>query len=273
VNPASKVSGSGFEACARAWARAAAGTVLVAATPVFAGQPLETETARLLPKGVAQFEGVLEYQTSKDGTESAAPIVLEYGLTDSLQFALEPVLYTSIQPKTGRSASGLGDLETTLTFSVVPEGAWTPALAIAGEIKFPTAHDSLIGTRKTDYRGVVIASKQLGWADAHLNLGYTVVGSPPGVKLDNVVDYGFALEFPMMGKMQLVTEFLGNTSSGGSEPVPGSSTVAAEVAGAEMIGLIGGRYILTRDTALSLGLTYDNNHALLTRAGISILFR
>ena len=60
------------------------------------------------------------------------------------------MLFTSIRPKTGRRATGLGDLEATVQYLVREEtGVW-PALAEAAELKLPTARETLIGTRRAD---------------------------------------------------------------------------------------------------------------------------
>ena len=89
--------------------------VLVAiAAAAHASQPLETETARPLPQGVFKIELTGEYQTSNQGTERAVPLVFEYGLTPRTEIAVEPVFATSIKPKRGPSASGIGDGEVTL---------------------------------------------------------------------------------------------------------------------------------------------------------------
>src|SRR5882762_6769780 len=49
-----------------------------------AQQPLETETARPLKTGRVEVQATFEYQTSKEGTERAAPLAFEFGLTDRL---------------------------------------------------------------------------------------------------------------------------------------------------------------------------------------------
>jgi hypothetical protein len=241
-----------------------------------ASQPLETETARLPAQGHGAVEGTFEYQTSTDGTETAVPLDIEYGVLDRLELAVEPVLYTSINPDKGKSASGFGDVETTLTWLVLPEQGWQPAFAIAGEVKFPTANSDLIGTGQTDYRVIAIASKLFGSVDVHANLGYTFPGSPPGVQLMNYYDYALAAEYHVNPKFDLVTEVVGNASSldqpEGTQSGGGEPTVTPEAAGNEVVGMIGARYVPTRNVALALGITYDNNHAWLFRPGITWSF-
>jgi Putative MetA-pathway of phenol degradation len=187
-------------------------TILVFApfSLIHAQQPLETETARPLKKGQVEVQATFEYQTSKEGTERAAPLAFEFGLTDRLSLLVEPVLYTSIRPKLGRRASGFGDLEVTLSYLFAKEGRRRPALAIAGEIKAPTARDALIGTGKTDFAAYLFASKRFGKFDTHANVGYTFVGKPAAVQVSNTANFAFAVEYFANKKVTLLGEVLVN---------------------------------------------------------------
>jgi hypothetical protein len=236
-----------------------------------ATQPLETETARLIPRGVFQLEYTMEYQTSSEGKESAVPIVLKYGISDKLELLVEPVVYTAIKPNQGRHATGLGDLEATLSYLLKKETTNLPAFAIAGEIKIPTANDVLIGTGKTDYTAYFISSKRFGKSDLHGNLSYTALGDPAGVQLRNIYGFAVAEEYHVNKKIDLVGEFLATTSAL-AEGIDGSeSTVAPEAAGSEIVGLLGARYHF-KNMLISFGVTYDNNNAFLFRPGFSLKF-
>jgi hypothetical protein len=248
-------------------------SVLTALSAV-ASQPLETETARLLPKGVLKFEATAEFQTSNAGAERAFPLLFEYGITDRTELAVEPVLGTSIHPKNGPTSSGFGDIEITLTHLLRPESASAPAFAVAGEVKLPTANNRRIGTGKADYSAYAIASKRFGRLDTHANLGYTVVGSPSGTNLKNIVDYALAEEFHLNPQYDIVGEVIGHTSSTG-EVAEGSVTdpnLPPEAAGAENVVLLGLRYHFSPALVFAVGVTYDNNHALLIRPGITYRF-
>ena len=244
------------------------------ASPAFAGLPLETESAYLPAKGHGLFEFAYEYQTSSEGKESALPFVFDYGLTDRLMVTIEPVAAVSIRPKVGPSASGFGDTEVALTYLVAPETESRPAFAVAGEIKFPTANDPLIGTGKTDYRLYGIVSKTVGKYSFSGNLGYTFVGSPSGTSLGNAVDYAISAQYAATDRLTLCAEFIGNTSSqGGAEVVaPTAPPLTAEAAGNEQVGLLGFSYLASKNISLSLGVTYDNNSATLLRTGLEYRF-
>jgi hypothetical protein len=62
-------------------------------------QVLETEESKPLSPGQFETGTGLEYQTSKEGTESALPLAIEYGLSKKFTVLVEPVGFTSIRPK------------------------------------------------------------------------------------------------------------------------------------------------------------------------------
>jgi hypothetical protein len=248
--------------------------LLFVAGTIYASQPLETETARLLPAGVFKVELTGEYQTSGDGTERAVPLVFEYGLTPRTEIAVEPVFATSIHPKRGPSVSGAGDIEITITHLLLPEAGSAPAFAIAGEVKLPTAKNRQIGTGKTDLTAWAIASKRFGRLDVHGNLGYTIVGRPAGTRLKNVVSYAVAEELHVSPRFDFVGELIGNTSSTGdkAEGASGVPVISSEAPSGETSVMAGVRWHISPVVFVSMGLSYDNNHALLFRPGVTWRF-
>ena len=244
--------------------------VVCGAGSALAGQPLETETARLPAKGTGNFQVVYEHQVAKDGREDAFPLAFEYGITDRLEIAVEPVVYTSIRPKVGQSAKGFGDTELTLTYLLAKETDTHPAFAIAGEVKFATTKNTLIGTGGNDYRIAGIVSKRVGAFDLHANLGYTIVGKGKGgAKLDNVFDGSIAAEYTVNPQWTLMSEVLATSSSGGNEAALGG---AREAGASTVTGLVGASYRLNDRIDLSLGLTYDNSNAFLVRPSLTFKF-
>jgi hypothetical protein len=237
---------------------------------------LETETARPIGAGVFEVSAAGEFQMSREGKENATPTALEVGLTHRLELLVEPVFYTAIRPKKGLQATGPGDLETTLTYLVASERKLAPAVAVAGEVKFPTAHNTLIGTGKTDYTAYLMASKQFGRFDTHADLGYTIVGQPAGVKLNNLASFAVAVEYRVTQTLQVVSEVLGNTSAltETNDAIKGAneSVVTPEASGGELVGTIGARYFLHSNIALCLGVSFDNSHAVLFAPGLLCRF-
>ena len=241
-------------------------------------QVLETEESKpLLP---IQFEiGTgLEFQTSKEGTETALPLAIEYGLSKKFTLLVEPVGFTSILPKAGPHAKGIGDLEITLFYQIVSEKNALPSISISGEVKIPTARNSLIGTGKTDYTPFLIMSKKMGKFYTSMNLSYTFLGKPPGVVANDLFNYALGTIFTSSQKSILFAEVYGNTSALGGIETPEGTVVrnsninTNEISGGETVGAIGYGYYLKKELLLSLGVSYDNNNAILFRPGIEWKF-
>jgi len=246
--------------------------VLLASTPsARAGAPLETETARFPARGSFEAEGSLEIQSSNDGRETALPLAFEYGLTNRLALMAEPVPYTHIRPKGAIGARGQGDLEVTVGGLLLPETHGRPALAIAGEIKFPTAESRLIGSDQFDYAAYAIASKRFGRFDTHANLGFTLVGHPAGVAVNNTFNYALAAEYSIHPGLSLLGEVLGNTSAL-PEKSSSESAITPEISGGETIGMLGTRWMLMPRVTATFGVTVDNQGAVLFRPGLSTRF-
>ena len=242
-----------------------------------AAQVLETETARLRLPGAVQGGFNYEFQTSSEGHESAVPFLFEYGITDRLELAVEPVAATRIRPHVGPTATGFGDTEATLTYLARRETGSLPALAVAGEIKFATAKNALIGTGEPDYAAYLIASKRFGRLDTHVNVAYTFVGQPPGPegtgpKLSNTIGGALAGMYRIGERFRIYGEVLATTSAsrGGAEaPLSSSGTLPPEAAGEELVGTIGAGVYVSPKLFISLGVSYDNNRAILFRPGIT----
>ena len=231
-------------------------------------QALETEDARTLPAGRLIVGYNFEYQTSSAGREIAIPFSAEIGLSDRLEFLIEPVPYTSIRPKSGPRATGAGDMEATLIGLLAAERGGRPAIALGAEVKFPTARNTLIGTGKTDVAGYLILSKYLGsrW-DTHFNAGYTIQGKPAGASVGNLLSGALAVQFHVTPATELFSEVIANTTTGASGP---ENVLNPEVAGGEVFGSVGIGHNLTSGLFGSVSLTYDNSRAFLVRSGFTL---
>ena len=260
---------------------------IISLSSVAFSQVLETETARLPKQGHGEVSAGYEFQTSREGTESAIPLTFNFGLLDRLELAVEPVVHTRIRPNAGQRASGFGDIEVTLTGLVFEESGNLPAIAVAGEIKFPSAHNSLIGTGEYDHTGYLLASKRFGNFDTHANIGYQVTGSPEGVDTKNVWNFATAISYHINPQFDVYAEVLGHTSPIGdgelrdglapiltaaSQPDGGDGfgTGATELSGSEIVGTVGAGWYIRPNTFLSLGVSYDNSSAVLIHPDLTI---
>ena len=241
-------------------------TAALLAGPAFCAQPLETETARLPGKGHGSVELGLEYLTSKDERGLVVPGLLRYGVTDRLQLTVEPVAYKAINPKVGRTQRGIGDTELIVTYLVADETARRPALALAGEVKLPTAKSPDLGSGKTDVRVFGIASKRVGRFDLHANFGYTLVGDPAGANFANLVDYAVAAEYTYSPRIVLMAEAFGET------PVGKSTAGGPEAATTVVTGMLGLRYKPADRVKVWFAVTYDTEGEAVFKPGIAFAF-
>jgi len=251
------------------WLPAATGASVPAAAEI-----LETETARPIGSGIFEASGNFEYQTSSEGSESAVPLAVEYGLTNRVEVLFGPVVYTAIRPTGGMDATGVGDVEITLTYLARAETLKFPAIAVASEVKVPSAKDSLIGTGQVDFAAYLIGSKRWDQLDAHANLSYTVVGRPPGAELKNIFGFALAAEWFWGGPNELFGEVLGNTAASAHAESGTDTGGATPEAPSGEVSLTAGiaRYVVPT-LRLSLGLSIDNNGAALLRPGLTMRFR
>jgi hypothetical protein len=240
-------------------------------------QVLETEESKPLLPGQFALGTGLEFQTSREGYETALPLAIEYGISHKVTLLVEPVGFTSIRPATGSSAKGIGDLEITLFYQIVSEKKYLPSISISGEIKIPTAQNSMIGTGEIDYTPFLILSKTTGKFFTSINLSYTFLGKPEGVSVNNLFNYAIGTIYNVSPRSIIFAEFYGNTSAfGGEAPEGGIPTDpnlnTTELSGGENVGSIGYGYYLKKELILSFGVSYDNNNAFLFRPGIEWKF-
>ncbi len=74
---------------------------------------MKTETCRFLKQGTGNLVNAIGFQTSDSGKERDIPVAIEFGLLDTLELEVEPVVYTSIHPQGGPNISGFGETEVT----------------------------------------------------------------------------------------------------------------------------------------------------------------
>jgi hypothetical protein len=189
------------------------------------------------------------------------------GLTDKLELMVEPVAYTSIRPKSGPSATSVGDIEVTVTYLFKQETGAMPAFALAGEVKVPTARNALIGTGAADYATYLTESKRFGRLDTHAHASYTFVGQPSGAQLGNIFGYGVAGIFQAWTHVDLFGEVLGNSASTPGGEGSGLTTIVPEAAGGELVVTGGAAWRARPGITFYVSESRDNIGALLLRTG------
>ena len=251
-------------------------TVLTSArSTVFGDLALETETARVLQPGQIEAGAAFEFQTAFDGKEYAIPMFVEIGVLPRLELLIEPVAAVFIRPTPGQAATDIGDLETTLAGLVLDETKYIPALGVGGEVKFPIATNLAVGSGEYDYRIYGILSKRIGDVDVHFNLGYNIIGSPPGVATKNPLDFELAVEWFVNPKIDIFAEVNRTNSAvgrSGKGMPPAGAVAVAEVAPLETIGSVGMRYHVNPHLTVFGSFSYDNSDAKLFRTGFSVKY-
>ncbi len=193
-----------------------AAALLVVAAPAGA-KILKTKRPGQYKELTLTVGGGVEYETDSEESEYGFPFLVEYGLSDALKLSVEPS-YVAIRSKPGQvgdNVSGLGDLETTVEYEFLPERRYRPGLTAEGIVKWPTAADPLIGTRKTDYSLGLIGSKEFVQFDLDLNAVYTFVGSPSGVPLQNTLELSLAAEWHLTPVLDIEAEAVTAAGAGG----------------------------------------------------------
>lgn len=200
-----------------------------------------------------------EVETDSEQSEYDLPFLLEYGFTETLKLSLEPN-YVFLDVKNGRSISGLGDFETTLTYECITERRRRPAVAAEALVKWPTAAHTEFGTGRRDYSIGAIVSKEFVRWDVDFDAVYTLVGNPPGGRLQNTAEVALAVEWHVGRAMDLEAEILSSTGSGGGfhgQPGTigglGGSAGASEPNGTETEGTLGLAEHLTNHLKLEEG--------------------
>jgi hypothetical protein len=103
-----------------------------------------------------------------------SPVVLKYAFHLNAEFLLgfSPYQYL-LDDRTG----GIGDLTFGGKFRIKDELDFSPAVAVMGTVKFPTASEKL-GSEEKDYTAALLFSKNIGSWSVDVNTDYSYIGEP-----------------------------------------------------------------------------------------------
>jgi hypothetical protein len=177
------------------------------------------------PTNTARFTGTLQPFSvdtlSLDLYMRTTTILATYGVTDRLDIGTA-VPFTTLQFSGRRvntfrgqsalqsiqsgSASGLGDIATTVRYRLTGQNA--SGVAVGGDLRFPTGRqEDLLGTGKTALRLMGIGSLEKGRAAAHVNGGFGVGG------VSRELFWSSAATWAAMPKLTVIGEFIGRRLS------------------------------------------------------------
>ncbi len=158
-------------------------------------RPIDTETARVLPSGKTQISLGTTYLHNRrfpaftpkgflaeQDLVTAPEIELRVGAGDwveiQLRYELRYLDETWADGDTNDQFGG-GDAEIFTKIRFLREKGWRPAVGAIFGIKLPNANSSdRLGTDETDFGLALLASKEIGPVDLHLNLGIEILGNP-----------------------------------------------------------------------------------------------
>jgi hypothetical protein len=182
-----------------------------------------------------------------DSYSLAAPFAFGFGLTEWLEVAIKPsVLYLEDQEASPRRVAGVGDLVLEAK-ARLPFRPFDLDLALVPSLKIPTAdEDRGLGTGEVDGGALFIITKAFTETrKLHFNVGYTVTGRTPEVKLQDVLFIGLAGETTIPGlaeeRLQFVAEVFGTTKE-------------EEDGRGDIQGRVGLRYVALEDLVLDAAI-------------------
>jgi hypothetical protein len=236
-----------------------------ATAPPAAAKVLKTKSGQVKELALTVGSGI-EFTTDSEETQYDFPFLVEYGVTENLQLTIEPD-YIVLQSTNGNSVSGIGDLETSLTYEFLSMRRHRPSLSAEGLIKWPTASRGEFGTGKADYSLGVIVSKEFVHMDVDFNAVYTIMGSPPSVQLPNILELSLAMEWHLSRVLDLEGEMVTAGSSGsGFHRRPGT------IGGGGGLPSVGSSEKGGRDTEGTLALAELLSARLKLEQGVAINF-
>jgi hypothetical protein len=221
---------------------------LMLSGPALATYPLGNEGPVTTEPMAVDLEVNLEYDSYSEGTETTFSASVTTGLFPDLDISLWlPIV--SVSPDEGDSESGVGDAEIMFKWQFMKEENGMPGLAVRGVAKLTSGDEEKgLGSGEMDYSLILLGSYKLEPVNLYATLGYTWVGEPPGVDLDNVVSLSLAVEYPLNEKLDLVGRLAGESGQG-DEDAPIFILGGASYAINDVLYVDGGIRLGVTDTA------------------------
>lgn len=179
----------------------------------FAGRPLTIDDAEPVARGDLELELGYSYNRPRQGgKERKWPLFsATVGILNKLEAGLN-IQRAHDDLRGEPPLDGFEDLNLSIKYLLLAERTSLPALAFSFGLKIPTASRSKgLTTGRVDQNLLLLATKNLQSLAVDLNLGYSVVDSPPGEKLKNRVLYGLALRWAAHKNWTLVGEIFGQS--------------------------------------------------------------
>jgi hypothetical protein len=155
-------------------------------------RPIGMEDAYAIPKGEIGLEGGVRFNDRREGrTRVTFQPQIIYGAFDNTQIEIQGDLLT--EPNTIVGANKSGDLHLGVLYNFNTETINLPALAVRVEADLPTG----VNSKGVDTQVTGILTRSFGRLRAHLNAGYTVLGSPRGQERPGAYRAVAAVSYPL----------------------------------------------------------------------------
>ena len=142
-------------------------------------------------------------------------LAVGFGITDRLQALLDVPYSWYEADKANFSGDGIEDINFGLLYRLIDESGNIPAIGVVGFAAAPTGDRAEgIGRNEWDVGAKLVLSKTLPLGLlSHFNVGYTYAGRG-GVKQEDIVTLGAALEYPINKYFSVVAEGLPTPTGG-----------------------------------------------------------
>ena len=155
-------------------------------------RPIGMEDAYAIPKGEIGMEGGVRFN---DRRESRTRVTFQpqiiYGAFDNAQIEIQGDLMT--EPNSLVGATKSGDLHLGLLYNFNTETLQVPAFAVRVEADLPTG----VNSKGVDTQMTGILTRSFGRLRAHINAGYTILGSPQGQERPGAYRAVAAVSYPL----------------------------------------------------------------------------
>jgi hypothetical protein len=155
-------------------------------------RPIGMEDAYAVPKGEIGMEGGVRFNDRREGrTRVTFQPQIIYGAFENTQIEIQGDLMT--EPNTLVGAAKSGDLHLGVLYNFNTETLQVPAFAVRVEADLPTG----VNSKGVDTQVTGILTRSFGRLRAHLNAGYTVLGSPQGQERPGAYRAVAAVSYPL----------------------------------------------------------------------------
>ncbi len=192
-------------------------SISLAAVPLFAARPLDTDDAGTVEKGKFEAELSFDYcQYRPDGTCQSPGLAIKHGLTDHMDFGLG-FSYSTDKDADGNAIGwGISPLEIGFKMALLKEHQTLPDISLSAGYE----------EGETEYGLNLILSREYGNLGLHYNLGYN---SPGEAMVKGSIGTSIAAEYTFAGKYRVCAELNGEVLDDRAEVIGNSGLVGGSI--------------------------------------------